>query len=131
MVRTSVTKKAGVLKLTLPKLNPPAEKEAGMEGVEVRVVLTVRNKTKKRLLEGIEDGWEYFINGIGKGITVQLVGEEIDPGEIYYMIKWRDQMTHIFLLVFFPVYVSREHFSGKILGNITYVQLKKEKGKIY
>lgn len=81
MVRTAVTKKDGALKLTMPKLNPPAEKEAGMEGVEVRVVLTVRNKTKKRLLEGIEDGWEYFINGIGKGITVQLVGEEIDPGE--------------------------------------------------
>lgn len=84
MVRTAVTKKAGVLKLAMPKLDPPAEKE-GMEGVEVRVVLTVRNKTKKRLLEGIEDGWEYFINGIGKGITVQLVGEEIDPGEIYYI----------------------------------------------
>lgn len=40
-------------------------------------------------------------------------------------------MTHIFLLAFFPVYVSREHFSGKILGNITYVQLKERKKEKY
>ena len=27
-----------------------------------------------------EDQWEYFINGIGRGISIQLVSEEIDPG---------------------------------------------------
>ncbi|KAJ1686166.1 hypothetical protein LUZ63_017556 [Rhynchospora breviuscula] len=80
MVRTVVAKKAGAVKSTAVKPSPPAEnKETGKEGIEVRVVLTVKNKIKKRLLDKIEDSWEYFVNGIGKGITVQLVSEEIDP----------------------------------------------------
>lgn len=74
--RTAPTKKAAILKQTLPE-------QSSKEGnsVEVRVMLTVKNKMKERLFERIQDGWEYFVNGIGKGITLQLVSEGIDPGE--------------------------------------------------
>nr|XP_010930109.1 lipoxygenase 6, chloroplastic isoform X1 [Elaeis guineensis]XP_010930110.1 lipoxygenase 6, chloroplastic isoform X1 [Elaeis guineensis] len=54
---------------------PPSPAEA----IDVRVVLTVRNKLKEKLVDKIENRWEYFINGIGQGIVVQLVSEEIDP----------------------------------------------------
>lgn len=55
----------------------PSEKE-GM--VNVKAVLTVRKKMKEKLVDKIEDQWEYFINGIGQGIMIQLISEEIDPG---------------------------------------------------
>lgn len=48
--------------------------------LDVRVVLTIRKKMKEKLVEKIEDQWESFVNGIGCGIVVQLVSEEIDPG---------------------------------------------------
>ncbi|XP_044489221.1 lipoxygenase 6, chloroplastic [Mangifera indica] len=54
----------------------PSEKE-GM--VNVKAVLTVRKKMKEKLVDKIEDQWEYFINGIGQGIMIQLISEEIDP----------------------------------------------------
>ena len=53
---------------------PPAEV------IEVRAVLTIRNRLKQKLVGKIEDQLEYFMNGIGQGILVQLVSEEIDPG---------------------------------------------------
>jgi lipoxygenase len=46
----------------------------------VRAVITIRKKIKEKINEKIEDQWEYFVNGIGKGILIQLVSEEIDPG---------------------------------------------------
>lgn len=58
-------------------VSPPTEKE-GM--VDVRAVITIRKKMKEKLVDKIEDQWEYFINGIGQGIMIQLISEEIDPG---------------------------------------------------
>ncbi|KAG6482214.1 lipoxygenase 6, chloroplastic-like isoform X1 [Zingiber officinale] len=48
------------------------------DSIDVRLVLTVRNRIKERLVEKIENQWEYFVNGIGQGIRVQLVSEEVD-----------------------------------------------------
>lgn len=48
--------------------------------IEARVVLTIKNKLKQKLADKIEDQWEYFVNGIGQGILVQIVSQEIDPG---------------------------------------------------
>jgi hypothetical protein len=96
MARTAVTKKTGISDRTLTKQGPLEEKEAGMgEGIEVRVVLTVKNKMKEKLLEKIEDSWEYFINGIGKGITIQLVSEEIDPGEVHDIMNSKQKIHDI------------------------------------
>lgn len=50
------------------------------KGVDVRAVITIRKKMKEKITEKIEDQWEGFINGIGQGISIQLVSEEIDPG---------------------------------------------------
>ncbi|XP_065044825.1 lipoxygenase 6, chloroplastic-like [Musa acuminata AAA Group] len=49
------------------------------DSIDVRVVLTVRNRIKEKLVSKIGDQLEYFVNGIGQGIAVQLVSEEIDP----------------------------------------------------
>ncbi|KAJ6318850.1 hypothetical protein OIU76_014245 [Salix suchowensis] len=51
----------------------------GKGGIDVRAVITIRKKMKEKINEKIEDQWEYFVNGIGRGILIQLVSEEIDP----------------------------------------------------
>ncbi|XP_062110613.1 lipoxygenase 6, chloroplastic isoform X2 [Humulus lupulus] len=48
------------------------------KGVEVRAVMTIRKKMKEKLTEKMEDQWEFFVNGIGQGIQIQLVSEEVD-----------------------------------------------------
>ncbi|KAK4429705.1 Lipoxygenase 6, chloroplastic [Sesamum alatum] len=52
---------------------------SGSGGIRVRAVMTIRKKMKERLSEKIEDQWESFINGIGRGILIQLISEDIDP----------------------------------------------------
>ncbi|KAH9772716.1 Lipoxygenase 6 [Citrus sinensis] len=47
--------------------------------VDVRAVITIRKKLKEKLTEKIEDQWELFVNGIGQGIMIQLISEDIDP----------------------------------------------------
>lgn len=48
-------------------------------GIEVRAVVTVRKKMKETMTEKMEDQWEFFVNGFGQGISIQLISEEIDP----------------------------------------------------
>ncbi|PIN26116.1 Linoleate 13S-lipoxygenase [Handroanthus impetiginosus] len=55
----------------------PSSSSSG--SINVRAVVTVRKKMKEKLTEKIEDQWESFINGIGRGILIQLVSEDIDP----------------------------------------------------
>ncbi|KAL0335998.1 UNVERIFIED_CONTAM: Lipoxygenase 6, chloroplastic [Sesamum radiatum] len=52
---------------------------SGSGSISVRAVITIRKKMKERLSEKIEDQWESFINGIGRGILIQLISEDIDP----------------------------------------------------
>ncbi|KAL5998183.1 hypothetical protein ACLOJK_009121 [Asimina triloba] len=61
--------------------------------IDVRAVITIRRKMKERLSEMVGDQWESFINGIGKGIVIRLVSEEIDPVAEYSF--------HHFLSAFF------------------------------
>ena len=49
-------------------------------GREVKAVITIRKKMKEKLVDKVEDQWESFINGIGRGIFIQLISEDIDPG---------------------------------------------------
>lgn len=49
-------------------------------GIDVRAMIRIRKKMKEKLTEKIEDQWEYFVNGIGHGISIRLISEEIDPG---------------------------------------------------
>ncbi|KAI7979597.1 hypothetical protein LOK49_Contig296G00012 [Camellia lanceoleosa] len=46
---------------------------------DVKAVITIRKKMKEKISDKIEDQWEGFINGIGQGILIQLISEEIDP----------------------------------------------------
>ncbi|KAI4336606.1 hypothetical protein L6164_015112 [Bauhinia variegata] len=48
-------------------------------GIQVRAALTIRKKIKENIIDKFDDKWEYFINGIGQGIQIQLISEEIDP----------------------------------------------------
>ncbi|XP_073013214.1 lipoxygenase 6, chloroplastic [Typha latifolia] len=73
---SSATSAAGGV---LPRTSPVIPPESDEDLVDVRAVLTVRNKLKEKLVDKIEEQWEYIINGIGQGILVQLVSEEIDP----------------------------------------------------
>lgn len=49
-------------------------------GIEVKAVITIRKKMKEKMSEKIEDQWESFIIGIGQGILIQLISQDIDPG---------------------------------------------------
>ena len=49
-------------------------------GVSVRAVIRIRKKMKERLLEKIEDQWDSFLNGIGRGISLQLISQEAHLG---------------------------------------------------
>lgn len=49
-------------------------------GIEVRAVITIRKKIKEKIADKFEDQWESFMNGIGRGILIQLISEDIDPG---------------------------------------------------
>ncbi|OIW18006.1 hypothetical protein TanjilG_07590 [Lupinus angustifolius] len=47
--------------------------------IEVKAMITIRKKMKEKLIDKIEDQWEYFINGVGQGIQIQLISHQIDP----------------------------------------------------
>nr|GME09061.1 lipoxygenase 6, chloroplastic [Ipomoea batatas] len=49
------------------------------KSIDVRAVITIRKKMRERLVDKIEDQWISFINGIGRGILIQLISEDIDP----------------------------------------------------
>ncbi|KAK3014213.1 hypothetical protein RJ639_008958 [Escallonia herrerae] len=48
-------------------------------GIDVRAVIKIRKKMKEKISERIEDQWESFVTGIGQGILIQLISEDIDP----------------------------------------------------
>ncbi|KAF7839774.1 lipoxygenase 6, chloroplastic [Senna tora] len=62
------------------KTNGSLLSSSGSEGIEVRAVVTIRKKMKEKITEKLEEQWEYFVNGFGQGIQIQLISEEIDPG---------------------------------------------------
>ncbi|XP_022881763.1 lipoxygenase 6, chloroplastic [Olea europaea var. sylvestris] len=48
-------------------------------GIHVRAVITIRKKIKENILEKIEDNWESLMSGIGRGILIKLISQDIDP----------------------------------------------------
>ncbi|KAK8310339.1 hypothetical protein V6Z12_D02G180800 [Gossypium hirsutum] len=46
---------------------------------QVKAVVTIKKKMKENITEKIENQWEMLMNGIGRGILIQLISEEIDP----------------------------------------------------
>ncbi|KAE8716602.1 Lipoxygenase 6 [Hibiscus syriacus] len=52
---------------------------SGSSVKEVRAVVTIRKKMKENVTEKLENQWEMLMNGIGRGILIQLISEEIDP----------------------------------------------------
>ncbi|KAK6922379.1 Lipoxygenase, C-terminal [Dillenia turbinata] len=48
-------------------------------GIDLRAVIKIRKKMREKLIDKIDDACESFINGIGQGILIQVVSEEIDP----------------------------------------------------
>ena len=62
---------------------------SSVKGIDVRAVITIRKNMKEKLSDKIEDQWESFRNGIGQGISIQLVSEEIDPGLFQsFFLSW-------------------------------------------
>lgn len=60
--------------------NALSSSSSSAKEIDMRAVITIRKKMKEKITEKVEDQWESFINGIGQGISIQLVSEEIDPG---------------------------------------------------
>lgn len=50
------------------------------KGRDVKAVVTLRKKIKEKITDKIEDQWESLMNGIGRGILIQLISQDIDPG---------------------------------------------------
>ncbi|XP_047254796.1 lipoxygenase 6, chloroplastic isoform X3 [Capsicum annuum] len=46
---------------------------------DVKAVITLRKKMKEKISEKIEDQWVSLMNGIGRGILIQLISQDIDP----------------------------------------------------
>ncbi|CAN4090618.1 unnamed protein product [Withania somnifera] len=46
---------------------------------DVKVVITLRKKMKEKISDKIQDQWESLMNGIGRGILIQLISQDIDP----------------------------------------------------
>ncbi|KAM3358601.1 lipoxygenase 6, chloroplastic isoform X2 [Capsicum galapagoense] len=46
---------------------------------DVKAVITLRKKMKEKVSEKIEDQWVSLMNGIGRGILIQLISQDIDP----------------------------------------------------
>ncbi|CAN1295256.1 Lipoxygenase 6, chloroplastic [Linum perenne] len=53
--------------------------DKGKDSNAVKAVVTIRRDMRGNVVEKIEDRWEHFVNGIGRGISLQLVSDEIDP----------------------------------------------------
>ncbi|TMW97077.1 hypothetical protein EJD97_006269 [Solanum chilense] len=49
------------------------------KGRDVKAVVTLRKKMKEKISDKIEDQWESLMNGIGRGILIQLISQDIDP----------------------------------------------------
>ena len=64
---------------TSKELNGSAVESGGW--FDVRAVITIRKKMKENLNEKIEDQWEYVVNGMGQGICLHLISDQIDPGQ--------------------------------------------------
>jgi lipoxygenase len=67
------------------------------EVLEVKAVVTIRKKMKSNI---VEDQLEYFINGAGQGIQIQLVSEQIDPGLFHFHPYIFFLTIHILILLF-------------------------------
>lgn len=76
----------GVVEIQEDLSLPVSSSGKGEEGIDVRAVITIRKKMKEKLTDKIEDQWESFITGIGQGILIQLISEDIDPGTYFLIV---------------------------------------------
>lgn len=68
--------------LTSKGVNGLSSSSGGGE-IQVKAVVTIRKKMKEKIIEKIEDQWEFFVNGIGQGILIHLISEQVDPGNYF------------------------------------------------
>ncbi|KAL7610480.1 lipoxygenase 6, chloroplastic [Lactuca sativa] len=47
--------------------------------MDLKATITIKKQMKEKVIEKIEDQWESFVIGIGRGVLIQLISEEIDP----------------------------------------------------
>lgn len=66
---------------SLPSSSSSLSSSSSSGKIDVRAVISIRKKIRQKLVDKIEDSLESFMNGIGQGIMLQLVSEEVDPGQ--------------------------------------------------
>lgn len=81
VISSEVNKTAAAAKLVEKSQgsNGPLASSSVSGGIEVSAVVTIRRKMKENITDKFEDQWESFMNGIGRGILLQLISEDIDP----------------------------------------------------
>ncbi|XP_030459833.1 lipoxygenase 6, chloroplastic [Syzygium oleosum] len=63
---------------SLPSSSSSLSSSSSSGKIDVRAVISIRKKIRQKLVDKIEDSLESFMNGIGQGIMLQLVSEEVD-----------------------------------------------------
>lgn len=73
-------------------------------GIDVRAVVTIRRKMKEKVTEKIEHQWELFMNGIGQGILIRIISEEVDPGlqlfPLFFLLGSFRKSNHVWGKIF-------------------------------
>ncbi|KAK3418913.1 hypothetical protein EUGRSUZ_H04662 [Eucalyptus grandis] len=64
---------------SLPSSSSSLSSSPSSGKIDVRAVISIRKKIRQKLVDKVEDSLESFKNGIGQGIVLQLVSEEVDP----------------------------------------------------
>lgn len=54
--------------------------------MDLKATITIKKQMKEKVIEKIEDQWESFVIGIGRGVLIQLISEEIDPGNHFFQL---------------------------------------------
>lgn len=76
--------------------------------VDVRAVITIRKKMKEKIAEKLDEHWESFINGIGQGILIQLISQDLDPGKFLFYNRSQPASNH-YVFVFFFFFLKNAH----------------------
>ena len=81
-IRTVISSEGAKLVEKSQGSNGPLASSSVSGGMEVRAAVTIRRKMKENITDKLEDQWESFMNGIGRGILLQLISEDIDPSKL-------------------------------------------------
>lgn len=82
-VISSGDKKSGVEETTELMHNYLSTSSLTSGTMNVRAVIRIRKKMSEKLINKLEDHLESFICAVGRGIEIQLISQDCDPGKCF------------------------------------------------